>query len=343
MKVRKIQQKDINSFIDFNIISYPARNCVKESIYYRFTENPFNKSSEYEILIAEDEFNNIVGQVLLMPSKFCFKGEILKSFWAMDFIVNESNRGLIGFVLAKNAIKVENHFSLGLTKVALDLHLALGEKIVGYMCKYIKLNFSISLLRFLLKRNRGKAEVFSFPDYLSLNEGKFKRVYSPEEIVPHEGYWNSTLVEFIRDKEFMKWRFFYYPDKYGVYKYIPNIKNDILKPSYFVVRPIVWKRVNCLLLVDYRFSFSEKEIFNMILKSTSKLAKHFKMAATLTGCSLPSCYPILGRNMFFRYGEDLELVTKFQLIKEIKEQNSDSVFTTFADSDSDFYYGDDKW
>jgi hypothetical protein len=39
----------------------------------------------------------------------------------------------------------------------------------------------------------------------------------------------------------------------------------------------------------------------------------------------------------------MEIVTKFPVESSNSETSNNSVLATFADSDGDFYYGDDKW
>ena len=97
--------------------------------------------------------------------------------------------------------------------------------------------------------------------------------------------------------------------------------------------------MNCLLVVDYRFNIDEKDLLIKILKSTVILAKKLKMDATVTACSLPDCYKILQRKWFFKFGDKDEIITNYQLTTDPYKSSMNRVFATFADSDSDFYFG----
>jgi len=341
--IRKIENKDIPKLINYNTKTFNDRDKVEESIFYRFNYNPFITNSNCEILIVEDENKNIVGQALLMPTEFFYNGNVYPAYWEMDYVVDESFRGFAGVVLAKEALKVKNHFGMGLTNVSLAMHLAFGTKITGYMTKYLRLNNIFSIFRFLFINKKYKEKTFIFPKFINGIDGKFVRIYNPEEIISNDGYWNADLIEFSRCRKFIYWRFFHYKDKYFVYKYFPDKKVVEEKPTYFVVRPIVWEKVNCLLLVDYRFSINHVEMFDEIIKSTLNLTRKLKMAAVITGCSLPSLNRKLRKKWFFKFGDKLVVVTKFFNNKENPDLKKDTILVTFADSDCDFYYGNDRW
>jgi hypothetical protein len=98
-----------------------------------------------------------------------------------------------------------------------------------------------------------------------------------------------------------------------------------------------------MLLVDYRFDISEPDKIKSILSSLVKLSGKLKMALTITGSSLPSLERNLKRKLFFRYGRNMEIVTKFNMGFDENNATDDRILATFADSDCDFYYGNDKW
>jgi hypothetical protein len=67
MIVRKFEEKDLKSLIEFNISVFANRDNVEESINYRFYNNPFAIDNAKEILIAKDKSDNMIGQILVMP------------------------------------------------------------------------------------------------------------------------------------------------------------------------------------------------------------------------------------------------------------------------------------
>jgi len=50
----------------------------------------------------------------------------------------------------------------------------------------------------------------------------------------------------------------------------------------------------------------------------------------------------LKRNLFFRFGEKMEIVTNYSEIFS-ESKTSRPIMVTFADSDCEHYYGDQKW
>lgn len=339
MLIRKINDSDIPALIQFNKEAYPDRNATEESVNYRLFRNPYYSGS-HETLIAV-EGNEIIGQIMMMPTEFRHGGKKYCGYWGMSYFVNESFRGTpAGTILCKRATKIEHHFGLGFSEQSLKIHLVFREKIVGYMAKMIRINNIISVVKSVRHNFHSKYD-FLFPAEIESNENRFIKINHHDEIRHQNGFWNNDVLEFIRDKKFMEWRFFYYPGKYFFYKLIDSSAGS-KNPVYFVVRPIVWKRMNCLLLVDYRFNLDNPDEFANIINAVNKLSSDLNLAASITGCSLPGLLPVLKKNRFYEYGKRSEVVTGYNLSRGFSSMD-DTVFVTFADSDNDFYYGDDKW
>jgi hypothetical protein len=344
MIIRKFEEKDYISLVDFNNIAFKRRDKIEESIKYRFYQNPFSINKTSEILIAKDDEEKIIGQIMVMPSEFIYEDKVYPAFFGMDYFVDLNARNsLAGVILANKYLKLEDNFGIGLTDKSLAIVKAFNVKLIGYMEKYIKLNNVFSIFKFLLGTKLKTQSHFIFPININIKDGKFIRIFNPEEIISKDGYWNRQLIEFSRSRDFINWRFFYYPEKYIVYKYISDISGNNPRPVYFVVRPIIWKNVNCLLLVDFRFNLADSKMFDKILKSAVKISRKLNMAATITGCSLPSCDANLKKELFFKFGRKKEIVSRFQVERDNNNSNGDRILVTFADSDSDFYYGDNKW
>lgn len=341
MNIRKFEDKDFITLVDFNNTVYTKRDKVEESIIYRFFKHPYIGKTENQIFIAEDSNKKIVGQILVLPSEFMLEGKIYPAFWGMDFFVNIENRhSLTGVILVNKLKELKYFFGIGLTENSLTILNAFNYKIIGYMPKYIRINNVFSLLRCFLSNKNKPLSNYIFPDSIKIDKNEFVRVFDSQEIISKDGYWNKNLIEFTRSKDFIDWRYFYYPDKYIVYKYKSDVNS---KPTFFVVRPMIWRNLNCLLLVDYRFDIKDSKMFAQILKATVKLAGRLKISATITGCSLPSGNVSLRKKWFFKFGQDMEIATKFPAENNDINPHVDKVLVTFADSDCDFYYGSDKW
>lgn len=334
MKIRKVEESDFASLVEFNQNIYIKSDGIEESLNYRFFINPHNVKS-HESIIALNENDKIIGQILLMCSKFRYNGNTETAVWGMDYVVDELYRGSpAGTVLCKKALKVEFHFGVGLTETSMAIHKVFGENIIGSVCKYIRLTGPFSFVKFIFPRLNNKY-IIEYPEEIEIKDSRFVKVIDPAEINSKLGFWNDNILEFVRDTAFLKWRYFYYPDKYLVYKYISkNNKEDIISTTFFVARPIVWKNVNCLLLVDYRTS-CDKDFFK-IISATKELAKKLKVSAVITGCSFSGYKKILKRTLFLKFGTNLEIVSNY---KEYSDRNSfdkDNILVTFGDSDCDF-------
>ena len=342
MKIRKIEKTDIPSLIEFNRRMYPKRDKIDESVNFQFFMSPLaNKYSES--LIAVNKKDEIIGQILMMPNKFRYRENDGIAFWAVDFIVMPEHRGsLAGILLPKQALKLKHHFGVGVADTALAIHKRLGEEVVGYFSKFIKLTGLFSFLKFLFPPEN-KSMFFTFPDEVAVKGSRFLRVNDAGEIISDNGFWNNHVLEFARDVEFLRWRYFHLENKYYVYKlvFIPARDVPDSPTSYFVVRPIIWKKVPCLLLVDYRVSHHKH--FTAIIKAVTKLARILKLPAIITGCSLPSLMKILKRNIFVKFSGKTVIVSNYKEFSNNIYIENDNILVTFGDADCDFYYGNNKW
>jgi len=342
MKIRCFDKNDFNALVQFNEKVFPLRDKIDEFIKYNFIENPFDSKAWNKLLIAVNEREEIEGQFLLLPSIFFFKGIKYPAFFGMDYIVDNINKNsIIGSILAKKAFKSENYITVGLSDISLKIHRALKQKIIGDIIKYIRFTSIFSIFRFVFASQPKDVSSFSFPEIIKISPGKFTRVFNAVEITAKDDFWNFDTMEFIRNEEFINWRFFHYPDKYFVYKYVSYSNIKTLKPTYFVVRPVIWKNVNCLLLVDYRYKFETDFHFDEILKASIQIMKKNNFAALIAGCSIENNKRKFYRKLFFPYGAKMHIVSKFDLAAY--ETNTENIMLTFADGDGDYYFGNKKW
>jgi hypothetical protein len=338
MVIRNIVEADIPDLIRFNIRMFQDREDIEEIIKYRLIHNPVLEKPFEKSFIALDENGEITGQVFLLPTEFWFQGKKHLAFWGTDYIVSEETRGpFAGTVLAMKIARSKYHFGATLTEPSFKLFMAFKEWIIAYSKKYIRFISPLSLFRSILPGNRPLPS-YHFPDTIHLKGGKFIKTDDPGMLVSPEGYWNYHVIEFLRDEKFIKWRFFYYKDKYCVYRYYSNEPDATEKPTYFVIRPIIWKRLNCLLLVDYRFPLERKEDLAGILKATIAVARKLRMAAILAYSSLPEIDGILKRKLFINYGKNTEILTNLEKVNNDGTERNDPVLVTFADSDMDLNY-----
>jgi hypothetical protein len=344
MKIIDYKQDKFDSLLKFNGRVFPFRDKISEYLEYNFKSNPVRHDSVENIIIAENEEGEIIGQFLLIHTFFFYSGIKHKGVWGVDFIVDEAYRGsYAGSVLAKKVLRTQNYFTIGPSEISQRIHLALKQKIIGSIIKYIRLNSVFSILKFLIKTPARELYTYNFPDQVTTQNGRFKRVFNSDGIGTDTGCWNSATLEFSRDSKFLDWRFFYYPGKYFVYQYFSLSNHENYLPVYFVVRPVQWKNVNCLLLVDYRYNLENERCFNAIINATVKLMKATNLSAIIACSSIRKHKKVLNRNMFFAFGEKMHILTGFKTNGEEDPVTNHKILLTFADCDCDYYFGNKRW
>jgi hypothetical protein len=332
MEIKKVSDSDVAALIEFNRKHFPFRDNSEEYVPYRCLKHPYLQRTSKETLIAIGDDNAIIGQVFLVPMKLRYEGVVRSGVWGMDFLVDGAGRSSqAGLALVLRSMENENLFGIGLSEVSLRLHLALKMIVVGHVGRYFKITGWFRFFYQFVLNKRKDINRLIFPGLINTEGVRYLKVEDPAEITNENGFYNDDMVEFSRDNEFIKWRFYNSKNKYFIYR-----SSD--SKSFFAVRPIVWKKMNCLLLVDYKMKTSDIEIFGNILKAVMKLSRELGTASVLTGCSLPDLSQILKQNRFIKFGNDLKIVSNSKIFIKNKELKSVPVFVTFADSDSDFNY-----
>lgn len=338
--ITELDSKNYSYFVDFNRSVYPHRRQIENSLKYRMSQNPY-ADDEFDNVILTKEDDIIIGQAIKMPSVFIYKNIVQASYWTMDYFVDpESRNSLAGLSIALEAVKLKNHFAIGLTPESLAIHTALKEKMIGYMYKFYRIeNYFKAFFQYFSIKKKKQINAGAAPDEIKVKDSVFLRVTDPKDIVSGEGFYNKDILEFTREEKFLRWRFFHHHDKYLVYR-IKNGDNETLLTNYFVVRPMIWKKMRALLLVDYRFPVTDPEIFSLILSALKKLSGSINASVTVTGCTLPGLFPVLNMAGFRSFGNKMSIVTNFKNIFNANNNEQDELFITYADSDCDFNYGD---
>lgn len=169
-----------------------------------------------------------------------------------------------------------------------------------------------------------------FPIYADL--GKKEELILVEKLedmfFPKDGKWNEDDFEIIRDKDYFKWRYYdiYRSDKYQIYKYQSDGENI----GYIVLRKIVYKGLNMVSLVDFRFRKRDDE--------TKAIKAATKVAGT---CGIGLLMTLTSRRWGYMLSP-LTIMTKKKLHSAIGTKEDTDKFNemliTSADSDLDFVY-----
>jgi len=344
VKIKNINEDFLKDLITFNSTCFVNRNKLEESINYRIIKNPYNKNKFNSIIAVENDTGEIVGQELYMPAYVYYNKISENIVWGHDLFVKENYRGAAGLLLFEERNKrFRIVFGIGLSEMSFLIHMKLRFKLYGNMVKFIKFRSLFSIIDFIFKRNNSIYN--SFPEIVNSKIGEFKRVYNSDDMINEQKIWNSNVIEFDRYRDFLDWRFFYYKDKYKVYKCCSESNENNISPVYFVLREIVFKNNNCLLLVDYRCNINNKTALKSIFQTALKILKITKSKALITGCSFREGEKILKHSWFFPFGIPLQIVSNIHNLNPIFKNLDDNIpiFVTFADSDSDFYYGNEEW
>lgn len=331
-EVREAGIKDIEDIVKFTQQNFPLRSNQREFFDYRFLdENSPCKLSNVIIAKHKDE---IIGHRVAQKHEMIFNEKVYEAYWGTDLIVNENYRG-VG--VGKNIVlkMMEKHPTLFLLNIGsqnLAMHLRIGYKHFTALQLYFKpLKFRV-FLSFILKilfKQKIKGERKNTNPEFPVSCGKFKLLENSDEIHNQNYNWNRNYLEGIRTKEYIKWRFFYKPQIYFFYQ----LDNDDLdkNKSYFVLRTILWKGMNCLLMADARYKIGSEED-KLIKQAVLKIAKENKFDGILWGTSIQQTQSLLKRSAFIKYS-NMPVISSIDL----KNISSDLV-THFADSDLDFNY-----
>lgn len=325
--------------IEYIKCAYPERNIddyivILDYILHKLPEN--EEDYKYHSIVVDDQ-DNIVGLKMYLPTKVIYKGQLSSMFWTFDSkVLDDYLKGSdAGMLLTLEWLQSKHLLAgAGLSGVAKTLHHKMKSKFVGKVIVYLKLNLlnpkSINFIYQFYKKDR--IINYVFPETIEVKKRRFVRIYSENEIFEPSGpFWNPDILEFIRDHGFIKRRFFDYPKQHYIYK-LEEENNSLKNSTYFVVRPIKVKNVNCLCVEDFRFDLKDKFVFDLIIKASGKISKNLNFAATFFPCSLNNIKKYFIKNAFVSRGNiGADIILK----RSFKEMPQD-VFFTAADSDYNF-------
>ncbi len=317
--------------IDFNTRNY-EKNCLDEYLYYRFkilTNPKFTNNSVFAV--QKDE---IIGQLLMLPTFIKLGDKEVVCNWGMDYIVIPEHRlGPVGTGILRNATKGVNHLGYGLGRESLKIHNMLGINVISYynLCIWLSTRGYLRLpTAFRQKRSEKlNTEALKFPDRVN----GFQRVYDAKfrKVI----YDDIPYIQPYRGEDYIRNRFFYKSNRYFVY-----VNNDNYQNIYFVIRPVLFKGLNIMLLVDYRYNGEAYREFVGILNSVKSLAKILKMDGVITMSSLKTLSKTLNWMGFIPY-KRREIVSNF--LNKMDVNKSNGIIITLADSDGEFYFSRNEW
>lgn len=320
MEIRRIQEADIDALIAFGESVYPQRRACYHTIVEFFQKGRIQGYTG-GLVLTED--GNICGQILATSATMWYKGQSYRSGWLYDFIVREDLRKDVWGVdlLMEGRKEFKDACSVGANQEALSMNLKLGSKMLGELRKYVGLT-SLLMTPFYLMSRSSK----SFPDKVA----GFSLIQSSRDVKSRD-YYNSDLLESGRNQDFISWRFF--TKGYKEYSFYQHANGD-----YFVVRPIKYKGVRLLAVVDFRCDLSTVEHFREIFKAVKSIARALSIPFILCGSSHQAVDEVMEQAHCKSIGRPRPITTagKYKdALDTEKIQRREFTLITLADSDGE--------
>lgn len=331
-EVREANSSDIEDILKFTQENFPLRSNQREFLTYRFLESD-SPSKLTNVIIAKDG-EKIIGHRVAQKQILAFNEKLYEAYWGNDMIVDMDYRGLgVGKkIVLKMMENHENLLSVNTGSLNLAMHLKMGYHHLDSLklfFKPMKIGVFINFVSKVLLKKEFKTDRKIVKSRFPENIDQFKLVRDITEIDNENYNWNSDCLEGIRTQQYIKWRFFYKPDVYFFYQTVD--KNVQENNSYFVLRRIIWKGMNCLLMVDARYKRGTGED-KLIKKAVMKIAKDNKFEGVLWGTSIQQTQALLKKSGFIKYAE-MPPISNLDL-----EKAPGNLILHFADSDLDFNY-----
>ena len=298
-----------------------------EYIEYCISFSAKNNAEENPTLLVVNNKDEIVGCHLYYNTKAKVMGQITQVRWGHDTFLDEDYRHKTVF---PRVISEIDAFGIGLSKTNKVIQQHYEILFFDSLYNFLWLNHYIltDLLRCLRKK---EPKAFRATDKLTTKSFHFNLANNIEDIkFPKDGFWcNEAIdVEFIRDRSFLNYRFFKNKvHQYFVYHLETEKDCDV---CYFVIRPIRFKGLNTLFIVDFRYEVSKPQQFKAIMLGAKKLAKHNKMGAILFTSNDSNVNLLYNRLLWKKSPVDFYAKGRFKTLKDA------SIFVTAADSDVDF-------
>jgi hypothetical protein len=336
MKIVKLKEVEYNKFIEFNKKAYPSRVDNQKRFEFQILQNPLLKDkSDPNVLVVIDEQNDVLGQYMGDIEEYCYKGQVKKCYFGCDYIIDQKCRGKgTGKELAfKTYSTFVPYYAIDPPTVSMHIHTAGGNRKIGDFIKFLWFRNPIKAFtsKFGLIKDSPDNSLISekkFPDKLDISGYGFKLVKQFDAYTYKP--WNPDVLEIARSKDYLNWRFC--NEKYMVYS------TDMDKENiYFVIRNTSLKGLKLLLLVDFRIPTGEEEKFKLILKAVKKLAGKYGYDGILTMSSHNVFDKMLKNSLFIKVGKPVVILTNDEMqFPEEKITNREFIFSTIADSDTDY-------
>lgn len=262
-----------------------------------------HSSGDVSSLLAINNKDEVIGCHLYYCTKAIINGEQIATQWGHDTFLDEKYRKEIGvdFLLARKKIPA---FGVGLTETNAKMRKLMKSVFLNGVYNYYTITLSVLITPFqkFFKLDSKIKEVES----IRVKGKVFKRVYSSKEInIPNEGFWYKGIndLDFIRDRDFLDYRFFYN----RVHDYKVYASDD----SYFVIRTASYRGFPALLLSDFRYNAADSESASKLLKAVFKIAEKSCLGIVFFVCGDRNIDVLIKRRI--HYKTHLDFITSYNI------------------------------
>lgn len=306
---------------------YPS--FTKNYIDYNVNEGILGNQERNTSFIVVDDDMKIVGCHLSFNTKAWIKNQEVTAIWGHDTYLDSEYRREIGMDLILETSAYKYGFGVGLTDINYKIQKLIRSTIfVDGVRKYCVLNSWI-LWRKALYFLRVSSKAPILPTSIHVKDKTFIQCHMPKDIsIPNGGYWNKDIceVDFIRDEIFLNKRFFQNPvHQYYVY----TLKDEC---CYFVLRPVIFKGIYALMIVDFRYDYSKPELIQWIFKAAEQVCNKKRLGAILFTTSDDNV-----KNLFKNNKKSKSYPVAFVGGKKNITSSNSLIFLTAADSDDEFH------
>ena len=317
-----------NELIDFNQNKF-KREDTEKYFDFRFINHPWIHQLKTAAALAfEDE--KIIGQQCYVPLKFRYKGRTENGVWGMNLMLDEKARGKgVGKRLVEENQKVPNYFVFGVTNHARELHEKFGFYIFDSFIRLFYLPNIYQLIKLFFKTK--KIININFPEKIKTEKQSFIKQNAVPDI--NKSCWNEDVVEFIRDQNYIKWRFFSAYNNFSFY-----LSEDKNNPIYFVLKTLTWKNHVFLCLVDMRVERNDKNAIMAIINACKKVLKFTGAKGILAGSSLKEYLNSFYKSGFFDFEPPSILLTNAPFAQNYPEFKHEGINVNMVDSDFESVY-----
>lgn len=297
----------------------------------RYIVEVLSRKVEDNIVVTYN--GRIVGCNLYLHALASINGELRPIRWSHSTYLEKEHRKYIGIEFFVNSYSIDNTWGFGLTETNHKIHELNGTTFCGESKGYFVNPFCIPPVRKVISGNKESQAISKYiiPMSFKLHGRTFIKCFSDEDHKISDGFFNPHIlnVDFVRNREFLKKRFYDYLNKYHVYKVLSDSNED---EGYYVFKIQYINGLPAIFLVDYRFNLSDSKGLSCILDSLCYIAAINSLCSIYLFTTLPTEYIDANYASISPYGSRAAIITNSAGVTE-----NSLIMVTPADSDCELF------